>query len=329
MSFTQEYRKFSVYMCKDPFVPSGMCYPEKCVSNYVTTSVVKEKSSFVISANNITFGTSSVSAENIAVSAYLVDDDNEYVTDVFIVPEDRDGICLLEGLACTGVADVNADASWYREGDGIVVKMPKIRSCGLNSLQIYYRSSNISYMTISSLGEITSTLPQFTQNTGSYLLVPSSLTNTNLLPGERVGVYYRMDGHEEYFLLGRFSFQTDVFTSAVIRGCGLVDKVKVYDDPTRPDDGYSYEYIPAEGGIGKTLNDDWLYDERLRWCVEYYGADYWLKSTFPCRLSVGDRIGILKNISDLPYTPDTDIDSSMSKETLSETNDRLVPEYYY
>lgn len=329
--FSGEYTLINVYMCASPFIPSGICYPEKCVTNGVSMSKK------VGSADNAVFSSGFSSSvlssdfitEAVSISVYLSDEDDEYTADVFIVPSEGDAMCLLRGLSCTAVTDAEADVSWEREGGSIRVKFPQIRSCGLKSIKTLFREGLISIKETNGQGEITSSLPVFTNNSDGYLDYTVSLSDTKLLPGMRSYVYYRMDGYEDEFLLGSYSFQTDIFTSAVIVGCGLTEKLKVYDDPSDPDSAYSYVHTPVEGGIGHSLADEWLFDTSLRWCVEYYGENYWLKSSFPCRLSNGTRIGILKSVSSLPDTIDTEITSTMAKTELSEASDRIVPDYFY
>ncbi|MGE4317581.1 MAG: hypothetical protein AB7E96_01645 [Deferribacterales bacterium] len=329
-SFTEKYSKFSVWMCKSPYVPSGICYPEKCVSSAVSVKSEKNDEPVAFSLNGADTDYFGFFEEKYSVKVYLLnDDDGEYIADLFLIPEDRDEMCLLSGLACTQIADPNADAPWQRTGNTITVKLPKIRACGLNSLKTIYSESKTSFKTISGLKAIESPLPQCIHNTGNYLLHETQLSDDSLIPGARIAVYYRMDGHDDYFSLGSFSFQTDIFTSAVLLGCGLVEKVKVYNNPARPQDGYEYVYTTIQGGVGSTLKEEWLYDERLRWCVSYYGEKYWLKSVFPCFIQNGTRVGILKSVTSLPMTADTDIDSGMVRTTLYETSDRIVPEYYY
>lgn len=330
--YTGEYSLFNVFICASPYAPSGICYPEGCLSGYLTlkTEDTGFRNVLFSSGLSASAASSSFTGENISVTVYLSgEDDGGYSADLFLLPDGRDASCLVSGLSCTAVADAESDTAWERDGSSIRVKFPQIRSCGLTSLKTVHRAGVVTVSEMNGRGEITVSYPVFTNNRDGYLDYSVPLTTSALLPGMKSVVYYRMEGHDEDFYLGSYSFQTDIFTSAGIVGCGLTERLKIYDDPTDPDSGYSYAETPVEGGIGHVMNDDWLFDTRLRWCVEYYGKNYWLKSAYPCRLSNGTRIGILKSANSLPYTPETEITSSMAETELSETNDRIVPEYFY
>jgi hypothetical protein len=316
---TEEYSSVGVWLCPAEYTPSAMCYPDKCVSSYIKTSVVQDVPPVS--------GWLSIGFETISVTAYLVEEDGgEYIVNLFLLPKDKTEKEFTP--PCADYTDENTHSGWERNGDRITASLPEIRTCGVTALLTYYSSTGFSETAINPTGEITSSFPEYSHNIDGRIPLSTSLTGTLLVPGKTVSVYFRMyDLPEEYFL-GSYNFQTDIFTGAKLLGCGVVVRRKVYKDKNDTDKGYTYEYVPIQGGINSTLKDEWLFSKNLRWCVEYYGERYWLRSAYPCRLPAGSFVAVAKGMN-LPRIPDTAISNLNTKRTLSESADMIVPEIFY
>ncbi len=316
---TEEYSSVGVWLCPQQYTPSGMCYPDRCVSTYISTSVINDKppvSDWL-----------SIGFETLSVNTYLIEEDSgEYTVNLFLLPADRTEKEFTP--PCADYTDADIDSPWERSGDHITAYLPQINTCGVTALVSYYSAAGTGISTISPTGEITSAFPEYTHNRDGSIPLSTALAGKLLIPGRTVSVFFRMyDMPEEYFL-GAFPFQTEIFTGALLLGCGVTIRRKIYRDKNDPDKGYTYEYVPIKGGIGSNLKDEWLFDNNLRWCVEYYGKRYWLKSVYPCRLAAGSFVAVAKDFS-LPKTTDGKISDLNSKRTLSESGDFIMPEIFY
>lgn len=322
----EDYSTINVWLAPAEYTPSGICYPDKCVSAHIRTSVVRDEPPLTAVVNGMPSGFS-FSHETLAVSAYITEEDSgEYVLNVFLLPSDKTEKEFTPPCADYADADVNSD--WERISYRLRAYLPQIRTCGVTSFTTYYTGSGFAVTGVSPTGEIRSAVTEYTHNEDGHIPLETQLTSGLLIPGRTASVFFRMYDLPEEYYLGSFNFQTDIFTGATVIGCGVVTRRKVYKDKNKPEKGYTYEYVPIKGGIGSNLQDEWLFDKNLRWCVEYFGKRYWLKSAYPCRLANGSFAAVAKNFS-LPRDCDPDIDSSCVKTTLSEANDRIVPEKFY
>ncbi len=316
---TEEYSSVSAWLCPAQYTPSGMCYPDRCVSTYVSTSVVNDEP--------LVSDWLSIGFETISVNVYLIEEDGgEYVVNLFLLPAGKTEKEFTP--PCAEYTDADVDSSWERSGDRITAYLPEINTCGVTALVSYYNDDGIGSTAISPYGEITSAFPEYTHNSDGHIPLSTTLAGTLLIPGRTISVFFRMYDLPEEYYLGSYTFQTEIFTGALLLGCGITVRRKVYRDKNDPDKGYTYEYVPIQGGIGSTLKDEWLFDKNLRWCVEYHGQRYWLKSVYPCRLMVGSFVAVAKNFS-LPKVPNVDISDRNTKSTLSESDDFIVPEIFY
>lgn len=316
---TEEYSSVGVWLCPAEYNPSGMCYPDRCVSTYISTNVVNDTppvSDWL-----------SIGFETLSVNAYLVEEDGgEYVVNLFLLPTGKTEKEFTP--PCADYTDADVDSPWERSGNSITAYLPEINTCGVTALVSYYSAAGMGTYTVNPTGGITSAFPEYTHNRDGNIPLSTTLTGTLLIPGRTVSVFFRMYDLPEEYYLGSCAFQTDIFTGALLLGCGITVRKKVYRDKNDPDKGYSYEYVPIKGGIGSSLKEEWLFDRNLRWCVEYYGKRYWLKSVYPCRTAVGSFVAVAKSFS-LPRVPDADISNLNTKRTLSESGDFIVPEIFY
>lgn len=327
-AFTEEYRTFSAYICRSPAMPGGVKYPAAVSQTGISVSG-NQGGSLIMSIGGAQLSSQDFFHQENRVSVYLYKDEyDEYAADVYILPADGDTGCLLNTPA-DAVDGSGKDASWTRDGDALSVKLPELLQCGTAGTRIVWSPAQFSESDVAHLGEITSESPEYTFNRDGYFHMDAGLSGTQLIPGLMIYVYYRLDGIDGWYLLGTFSFQTDIFASAVVTGCALCDRVKVLNNPYKPEDGYTYQYVPKVGGTGSVMKPEWIYDTRLRWSVEFYGETYWLKSVSPCLVSTGRRAAIIKSADSLPSRPDSEIKSTMVRRTLSETGDRIVPDHFY
>ncbi|PLX68631.1 MAG: hypothetical protein C0603_05620 [Denitrovibrio sp.] len=218
---------------------------------------------------------------------------------------------------------------WSRVGSEIIALLPLPEHCAVEKFLTSYPDNALSYSTPSHVGETDGESLALTFDAGGYVPHKTHLDDTHLIPGEVVSVSYKVNGFEEYHLLGVIDFQTNIFTTATFIGCGLVDRVKVYNNPAQPELGYTYEYQPSEGGIGVQLSDEWIFDTRLRFAVEYRGEVYWLKSVDSSVYELDSRVTVIRGINESPLIPDQNLDQTCTTDTLSETNDRITQDYFY
>jgi len=81
------------------------------------------------------------------------------------------------------------------------------------------------------------------------------------------------------FVIALGWFETYCWTSAIVQGCGLLE----------PDGTL------VAGGLGTSMQDEWIGDSRLHWLVHFKGSYYWLQSSDFTRYNIGDRVTIYKS----------------------------------
>jgi hypothetical protein len=310
---TEDYMSVTAFLCKSPYEPSALCHPKICSEPSMST---REKDIMGL-------------IQDVEVTAYIKTEETEdYEISAALLKEGEEVSSVLVHPVC---ADIGVDSSirWYREGDDITAELPLINICGVEKFKTEYSENITAYTLPENKGEISGKNPEFTYERDGRLIHQTDLNKKYLVPGEEVSVSYKVEGFGDFYEFAKFRFETDIFTSAVVKGCGLVERIKVLNNPNNPEEGYHYEYSPVEGGIGYGIKPEWLYDTRLRWAVEFADKIYWLRPISGADYKTDKRAAIAKSLSALPLHPDTELTSSMANDTLSETSDFIVPEYFY
>ena len=115
-----------------------------------------------------------------------------------------------------------------------------------------------------------------------------SLDSTStFVPGEMMMVHAYMDSGSSIclpILLAYGWFETPCFTSAIIKGCGLLEW-----------NAFTGKWDIIEGGEGSAMENAWEGDERLQWMVSFKGSDFWLIPSDFAKYELGFRVAILKH----------------------------------
>ena len=323
---TSEYSAQTIYICRSVFRPKAVCYGKVCrpaetrVKNTLTTDTVS------LYINGVPFSTAGTKRVNVDV--FITKSSEPQNITVYILPEKSDPSCLTLFPPCSTAETLSDVAPWKREGDYIAAELPLVEHCGVESFRTDYTKEAFRLETPARKGHADGRKVTLTFDAGGYIKHRTRLDRQYLVPGYDIYVSFKMNGLGTYSTFAFFSFQTNIFTSAVVKGCGLAEKKKFYTDPHKPELGYYYQYVPAEGGEGALPKPEWIYDIRFRYMVSFKGADYWIKPAAFAVFSPGDRAAIIKG-GVFPMEPDPEADSSCVKDTLSEQSDRIVSEYFY
>jgi len=328
---TNRYKPLDIFICKETYEPKGICYGKTCkpknlsVKDEILTEMIRVFVNGVPVSDN-----KKITGRRLTINTYIAKEgfDTQTMT-AYILPEGKDTLCLFASPACVDIDTLDADTKWHRTGNDIVAELPLPDNCGVEKFHTVYATGVSSETTPSHIGTADGETVSLTFDDGGLILHKTDMGRKQLIPGSLVTVSYKLKGFKELYPFTIFDFQTNIFTSATFTGCGLVEKIKVYKDPARPELGYTYEYNPVEGGIGKTLIDEWIFDTRLRFAVEYRGETRWMKTTDFAKYKIGYRVAVVKSINNAPLTPKADITQADSSETISETNDIIVSELFY
>ncbi len=306
MASTQDrYQTLDIYICKETYEPKGICYGKTCKPKSISETEETLSKTVKTYVNGVLVSEyEHITARHIQVDAYiaLVGFDNLNIA-AYILPNGADEACLLSTPSCSEFDPLEADVKWSRSDDNILAVLPLPEHCAVEKFLTIYPDNTQSYTTLHTSGKLTVSRWHSHSMTAATYCTKCHWIKKRLIPGELVSVSYKLNGFSEYHLLGVIDFQTNIFTRAKLVGHGLVEKIKVYNNPAKPELGYSYEYRPVEGGIGKALEDVWIYDTRLRFAVEYRGEVYWLKSVDFSRYEPDSKVTIVRSIHEAPITP--------------------------
>lgn len=326
---SDRYLTPDIYICKDKYQPRGICYGTVCSSKGISSinKTVTETVSMYINGEKIGDVTS-VTSRQLKINVNLSPESGtEQRMTAYIMPQDSSDECMLGYPPCRDI-DADSKVKWYTSGDFIIAELPLAEHCAVTGFKTVYSSDQTRLDTPSSIGEADGERVTLTFDDGGKTLHRTSMSEKYLIPGEQAEVSYSLRGVEGYYHLAVIDFQTQIFTSAIFLGCGLTKRQRVYNNPARPELGYTYKHLPYTGGVGESIQTDWCYEEDYRICVSYRGGEYWIKSTDHTPYSIGDRVFIMKDSSDLPLRTDS-ADSGDVSDKLSEYDDIAVPEYFY
>jgi len=325
----ERYLTQNIYICKDNYQPNGICYSKLCKQDSLTVTENILSRRVKVFVNGVPFSSEEyVYSRLLQVDAYLTNGKHEeQEIKVYIQPNSEEG-CNEAYPPCSDITD-KRKTEWRVSADRLTAKLPLVESCSVEGFRTNYSEGVVRYDTPPCIGTADGREISLTFDSGGYTEHETRLDRKYLIPGIPADVFYKLKGISDYRYLGSINFQTEIFTSAKIIGCGLVEKFKVYKNPASPEEGFHYEYLPAEGGEGEIPEAEWIYDRRFRYLVEYFNETYWIKPVDFCGYKNGDYAAILKSVSKLPLSPSEDITDADSADTLSEENSRIVQELFY
>lgn len=252
----------NVYLCKDRWEAEGIC----TVKGRSTGIEIYENASLAV------FGFPRF------MDVYLDPDGNAYADNINMLLSDgaESEEFLLHNPPCSPSPVRKGRLSYTADDDEAVFSFPRLGFCGLDKYVIRYGLGTIAYLSPANLGEIESSVPRYTGNPTEEVKV--SLNGTLLTPGETVSIAFTLLGEERELMYRSEIFETSVWTSAVVTGCGLYA------------DGGFYE-----GGRGVSYDEDRFNHGDLRWEVDYRGTAYALKASDFTAYSIGERAAVVKN----------------------------------
>ena len=286
--------ELNVYLCKDRWEAEGIC-------------TVKGRSTGVEITDN---ATAAIMLPKF-LDVFLDPDGNAYADNVTMLLSDgtESEEFLLHNPPCAKSPVRKGKLTYSAEDNEAVFSFPRLGFCGLEKYVIRYGSGTIGFLSPAHLGEITATVPRYTGEPTEEVKV--TLNGTLLTPGETVSLAFTLLGEEGELMYRSEIFETSVWTSATVTGCGLYA------------DGGFYE-----GGIGISFNEARFTHEDLRWAVEYRGVTYALKASDFTAYSLGERVAIVKDGLD-GNAPTTSKASSASVRDELKGEDMIVPFAFY
>lgn len=320
-----------IFLCRQFYEPKGICAKKVCKAKKLKYKTVTLTQHIKVYCNGVLISdTEKMAGIRTEIDAYMVQDgaqDQEMT--VYMLTEGDNPACMTGFPPCSDISAPDADVKWALDGQYIQAQLPLPDSCGVEKFMTVFSEESVRYDTPGHLGGADGEDVSLTFDTDGYLSHKTAISGTDLIPGKNVSVLYKLKGFSEYHPLAYIDFQTNIFTSAVLIGAGIVTKEKVYEYPERPDLGYTYEYVPSEGGIGSTLSPEWIYDTSLRLAVEYREETYWLRPADFTDFKIGGRVTVIKSTDILPLEPSENITDKDSADTLSEDNDMITQDYFF
>ncbi len=199
--------------------------------------------------------------------------------------------------------------SYSAEEGELVFSFPRLAFSGFGGYVIRMGEGSVSYITPGRIGEINRTVPEYTGSSPENFRLMFS--DTGVAPGETVSVMFTLAGSAEEFIYRSSVFETSVWTSAVIAGCGLYR------------DGAFYE-----GGEGTEFEPERFAHSDFRWAVEFRGQPYALKAADFTRFLIGERAAVVKNGLDGNAQTTGKASQASARDTLDE-DDIIVPFRFY
>ncbi|QAR34098.1 hypothetical protein EP073_11995 [Geovibrio thiophilus] len=216
---------------------------------------------------------------------------------------------LLHNPPCAKSPVRKGSLSYAAEDGELVFSFPRLAFSGLSRYVIRFGAASVSYLTPARIGEITGTAPGFTGSSPETLTL--RFTDTGIAPGETASVSFTLLGGGEELMYRSSVFETSVWTSAKITGCGLYKDDAFY-----------------EGGEGAEFDGERFTHEDFRWAVEFRGMPYALKAADFTRFVMNERAAVVKNGLG-GSAPTTGKASSGSVRDVLEEGDMIVPFVFY
>lgn len=327
---TASYLTPNIYICKSVFQPRGICYGKVCRQRSIRVRETGPLANISMYVDGQKADTRAVSArQTVEIDAYMTtDEDKPQTVTAYILQDGKDPACLKSFPPCSDIYALNTAARWNRDGDYIKAELPLPEHCGVEHFRTDFSDYSFRFDYPAHMGHSDGENLTLTFDDGGLIYHKTRLDRRYLIPGCEVAVSFKLAGFEEYQGFAFYRFETNIFTTAKILGCGIVEKQKVYKNILKPELGYTLEYIAVEGGEGAVAEEEWIYDTRFRYLVEYRGENFWLKTSDFYVYQPDDTAAIIRSIDELPLTPEEPSYKDV-KNTLSEDNDIIVPEYFF
>lgn len=327
----ERYQTPNIFLCTEAYHPKGICYGKSCrpkkmtITEEVLSSTVKTYVNGVLKNSEET-----ITGRQISIEPYLVPEGaEEYSMNVYLLAEGSKPECMLAYAPCTDLTGAETDISWQRDGDDIRAELPLPDHCGVEKFLTTFPEGTLRYETPGHIGEADGENVILTFDAGGYVRHKAPLDDTLLIPGQTVSISYKLRGFAAYYPFALYRYETEMLTTVTVRGCGLVKKVKVYRNPAKPDEGYTYEYAAYEGGEGYTISTEWLYETTLRYLAEYLGELYWIKPSDTYPYAVGETAALVKDVSEAEASHNINVTSDVLAEEIDEDKALIIPLRFY
>ncbi|MBF0542776.1 MAG: hypothetical protein HQK91_15185, partial [Nitrospirae bacterium] len=167
----------------------------------------------------------------------------------------------------------------------VAVKIPKI--CGMVSMTVSFEVSDHENASIYFTGSGIIPADNSLKHTYDYLngtweaIFPYEDNSQGFFPGEMITAFAVFEGTNQCnpMPIAYSYFETKCFTSGIIAGCGIIDTTGKI----------------ISGGPNHGLDNSWLNDNRLKWLVNFKGAQYWMMCSDFSKYQLGQRCIIYKN----------------------------------
>lgn len=320
-----------IFICRDTYEPKGICAKKVCRPKSIQTDDVTLTKRVKVFCNGVLVSDdTNITGKRLEISPYLTTESAlEQEMTVYILADGADPVCMASYPPCTDIDALETGVDWRFDGEYIRAELPLPEHCAVESFMTIYSDRAASYTTPGHTGVADGENISLTFDEGGYVSHKTSVHKPLMIPGETVSVSYKLRGFAEYHAFAFIDFQTNIFTSAFFAGAGIIEKVKVYKNPARPEDGYTYADTPVDGGLGSRVKPEWIYDTRLRFAVEYRGETFWMRPVDLADYRIGDRVAVVKSIDKAPLKPSDGITQEDAAEKLSVSDDRIVQELFY
>ncbi|PLX66000.1 MAG: hypothetical protein C0602_12775 [Denitrovibrio sp.] len=328
---SENYITPNIYICKAVYEPRGICYGKVCRKRSMSIRNSGVLSNIRMFVNGMRAETSVVSArQKTDIDVYLsTHEDKPQTVTAFILQDGADPECIKAYPPCSNIEALTLGAKWHRSGDYITAELPLPEHCGVEYFRTDFSDTAVRMDYPSHIGEADGENVQLTFDDGGVVYHKTRLDRQYLVPGYEVSVSFKLAGFDEFQPFAFFRFETNIFTTAKVLGCGLVQKEKVYQNILKPDTSYTYEYVCKDGGEDVTAKPEWIYDTRFRYLIEYRDKRYWLRSSDFASYEAGETVAVIRSTDKMPLTADTMPSNKDVKNTMSEDNDIIVSEHFY
>ena len=217
---------------------------------------------------------------------------------------------LLYNPPCSRTPALKGNLSYTtnEEEEQIAFSFPRLAFSGFDKYTLTM-GGNTSFVTPPSIGEIVRRTPDYTGKTPETFTC--SFSEKAVAPGETVSVAFNVLGSQEEILYRVNLFETPVWTSGIVVGCGLFDGESFY-----------------EGGEGTSFDEDVHTNVDLHWAIEFNGRTFAVRPSDFTVYGLGERVAIVKK-GLKGNTLSTGKASSASVRDELDSDDLIVPFSFY
>jgi len=327
---TENYLTPNIYICKSTYQPRGICYGKVCRKRSMTVRSTSPLTNINMYINGGKADNSMVSAnQTVEINAYIcTEGDKPQTVTAYILENGKDAACLKSYPPCSDIVALTLAARWERSGDYIKAELPLPEHCGVENFRTDFSDYAFRFDYPAHIGHSDGENLKLTFDDGGLIYHKTRLDRKYLIPGCEVVISFKLTGFNEYQPFAFYRFETNIFTTAEILGCGIVGEEKVYKNILKPELGYTYENVAIEGGKGAEVEDEWIYNTDFRYLVRYRDKNYWLRTSDFHIYKPGDTAAVIRSANAMPLTPEEPSHIGVG-DTLSENNDMIVPEHFF